>query len=363
VLLNSSSFGIAFVTINTLNQPTIAKAFNPPSMLVGATSSLTLTINNPNASTLTGVSFTDNLPSTPSQMTVATGTQTNTCGGTVTAAVGSTSISLAGGTVPVPSCSITVPVTTAGAGTFVNTTGIITANESGPGVASNPATLIVTASAADLAVTKVAAPNPVGFNSNLTYQIGLSNAGPQSATTVSLTDTLPAGTTFVSATQLSGTPAFTITAPPVGGTGAVTFTAATMTTTDTAQFRIIVLVGLSAGSTITNTATVTSATADPNLANNSATAVVTTPPIINATNTPTPTNTPIFVQNYIVTPVIPTFQNPAAGGLFNPIAKTPTPRPQAVAAAPPAIDPGMPALRPPNTGDAGLKDEFLAPLP
>jgi hypothetical protein len=93
-----------------------------------------------------------------------------------------------------------------------------------------------------------------------------------------------------------------------------------------------------------------------------------------STFTPTPTNTPIFVPSYIVTPVIPTFQNPAAGGLFNPIAKTPTPRPQVVAAAP--ADPGCNpppgagvagvclrppntgegvTLRPPNTGDAGLK--------
>jgi hypothetical protein len=44
--------------------------------------------------------------------------------------------------------------------------------------------------------------------------------------------------------------------------------------------------------------------------------------------------------------------------LFNPIAKTPTPRPAGVAAAA-AFDPnaiaGVPNLRPPNTGDAGLK--------
>jgi hypothetical protein len=82
--------------------------------------------------------------------------------------------------------------------------------------------------------------------------------------------------------------------------------------------------------------------------------------------TPSPTATPIFVTGYQPTPVIPVFQNPAAGGLFNPIAKSPTPRPVAAVAPQAAPEPGscvVPigqgvagiCLRPPNTGDAGLK--------
>ena len=85
------------------------------------------------------------------------------------------------------------------------------------------------------------------------------------------------------------------------------------------------------------------------------------------TLTPTPTATPItFTLLGQPSPVIPVFQNPAAGGLFNPIAKTPTPRPVVAVAPQTGIDPGgcnpPPGagvagicLRPPNTGDAGLK--------
>src|SRR5262249_46785178 len=154
------------------------------------------------------------------------------------------------------------------------------------------------------------------------------NNGPQTATGVTLTDRVPTGTTLVSALQNGGTPAFTLTAPPVGGTGNIIFSTASMTVGQSAQFTILVQVGASTAPlpSITNTATVSSTTADPNPANNSATASVGTPP-----GSPTPTPTPVFVQNVVVTPVIPTFQNPGAGAFFNPIAKTPTPRPQAVA--------------------------------
>ena len=53
---------------------------------------------------------------------------------------------------------------------------------------------------ADLAVTNLDLPDPVGAGATLTYNIGLQNNGPQAATNVSVSDTLPAGVTFVSVT-------------------------------------------------------------------------------------------------------------------------------------------------------------------
>ncbi|MEW5756215.1 MAG: CFI-box-CTERM domain-containing protein [Pseudomonadota bacterium] len=57
---------------------------------------------------------------------------------------------------------------------------------------------------ADLGVAMTATPSPVTSGNNLTYQITVTNNGPDDAAGVTLTDTLPAGITFVSATASQG---------------------------------------------------------------------------------------------------------------------------------------------------------------
>ena len=57
----------------------------------------------------------------------------------------------------------------------------------------------------DLAVTKIASPEPVFVGSNLTYTIIVTNLGPGTATGVTLTESLPAGVNFVSANLSQGT--------------------------------------------------------------------------------------------------------------------------------------------------------------
>src|SRR5438270_1879530 len=51
---------------------------------------------------------------------------------------------------------------------------------------------------ADLAVTQIGLPSPVGAGSNVTYSITVTNAGPNDGTVVVLTDTLPPQVTYVS---------------------------------------------------------------------------------------------------------------------------------------------------------------------
>lgn len=57
----------------------------------------------------------------------------------------------------------------------------------------------------DLGVGVVAAPNPVKLDSNLTYTVTVTNAGPEAAPAVLLTNILPAGVDFVSVTNSQGT--------------------------------------------------------------------------------------------------------------------------------------------------------------
>jgi hypothetical protein len=129
--------------------PSIAKAFDPASVQIDGTSMLTFTISNPNGGTaLTGVAFTDTLPSglvvsTPNGLT-------DSCGGTANAAAGGATISLTGTSVAASAtCTVVVNVTGNSAGTFTNTSGAVSSANGGTG---NTATGVLT----------VAAPVPPG---------------------------------------------------------------------------------------------------------------------------------------------------------------------------------------------------------
>jgi len=127
---------------------------------------------------------------------------------------------------------------------------------------------------ADLAVAKTDAPDPVVAGHDLTYTIIVTNAGPSDAQNVSLSDLLPPGTTFVSWTAPGGWTSMT---PAVGGTGTVTATISTLPTGATAEFTLVVNVGIatSDGTIVTNTADVASTTTDAVAGNNSATSETT----------------------------------------------------------------------------------------
>ena len=131
----------------------------------------------------------------------------------------------------------------------------------------------VFAQSANLSITKTDSPDPVPAGSNLTYQIGIVNNGPDTAVLVVLNDVLPTGPTFVSATFTGGSVAGTCTMPAVGATGG-TFncTFPQLTNAQSSNYNIILAVPAGSTGSISNTATVSSATNDPTPANNSATA-------------------------------------------------------------------------------------------
>jgi uncharacterized repeat protein (TIGR01451 family) len=146
---------------------------------------------------------------------------------------------------------------------------------------------------ADLSITKTAtATAPQG--SNVTYNISVTNNGPNPATSVSLTDALPANTTFVSNNQNTG-PAFGCTNPSVGSNGTITCTNASLAPATTATFTFVVLVsGTAPLGTLNNTANVTTTSTDPTTPNTSTASTTITAGSTDLSITKTPNQAPPY---------------------------------------------------------------------
>ncbi|MEA2414937.1 MAG: hypothetical protein QOI58_1594 [Thermoanaerobaculia bacterium] len=130
---------------------------------------------------------------------------------------------------------------------------------------------------ADLGVIKNAPPTATA-GSDVSFDVTVSNFGPDDAATVSLTDPLPPGMTFVSETQNNG-PAFSCSTPSAGTNGTITCTIALFTAGSSANFTFVANIppATPAGTTFTNIASVSTATFDPNDENNSSTGTTTVP--------------------------------------------------------------------------------------
>lgn len=159
------------------------------------------------------------------------------------------------------------------AGTTYTNTAVVGSTTTDPNEENNSSTVVTTIISADLEVFKVDTPDPASSGSHLTYTITLQNNGPDAAADASLSDTLPTGTTFVSLSAPSG---WLCTTPAAGAAGTINCSKDTPVT-ESAVFTLVVQIdsGVSAGTLLTNTATVTSSTPDPFTDNNSGTATTT----------------------------------------------------------------------------------------
>ncbi|HEU0179039.1 MAG TPA: hypothetical protein VFV58_32645 [Blastocatellia bacterium] len=130
---------------------------------------------------------------------------------------------------------------------------------------------------ADLAISKTAAPDPVTTGSNLTYAITITNKGPDAAESVTVTDGLPAAVMFISCDATGGG-----VCSGAENNRAVTF--ASLASGASAVVTLVANVNCSVanGATVSNTATISSPTFDPDQNNNAATtsATVSNPPPI-----------------------------------------------------------------------------------
>ncbi|MGN6186873.1 MAG: IPTL-CTERM sorting domain-containing protein [Thermoanaerobaculia bacterium] len=134
---------------------------------------------------------------------------------------------------------------------------------------------------ANLAVTNTDSPDPVAQGGTITYTQTVTNNGPDAATNASFTTATGAGTTFQSFTAPGG---WSCTTPAVGATGSITCTNASFANAGVAVFTLVV--NVTGTGSISNTASISSSTYDPNVANNTA---------VTATNVTTPTSADLSI--------------------------------------------------------------------
>jgi len=163
---------------------------------------------------------------------------------------------------------------------------------------------VSSAAQADLSVTNSGTPNPVTAGNNITYTQTVSNAGQAPANAPVLTETLPAGASAVSLTGPAGWNCVL---------ASLTCTDTAAMAVGTANFTFVVKVAstVANGTILSQTASVTSTTPDPNNANNSATVntLVADTADLSVTNSPSPV--PVQANNTITYTQVVTNSGPS----------------------------------------------------
>jgi ice-binding like protein len=197
VTLDSNAVSANSCAATGNSPPVISKSFNTPSITAGGTSTLTLTLSNSDS---TAATITSPLIDTfPSGMLVSGAASTTCGGGTVSAVIGQSVLTLTGGTIPADgNCTVTVAVTAPDAGNFINSVpagALITSN--GNNVSPAVATLTVTTPGmVPPTLGKSFSPATISMGGVAELVLTLSNGNSVVDTmTAPLTDHLPVGLT------------------------------------------------------------------------------------------------------------------------------------------------------------------------
>ncbi len=229
----------------------LAEADSADPIFVGHTLTYTLTVSNAGPAVAADVTVTDTLPASLTFVSASSGC--SAVGQTVTCTAASLD----------PGSDVTFTITVipgVGAIPSVTNTATVSCDQPDPDTSNNTASETTTVNpAADLSVSIADSADPIALGSSFDYTVTVANAGPSTATSVTLTDTLDASVTFVSASAGCSHAAGVVTCS-LGDIAASGNTSVTITVTTTAD------------GTITDTASVSaSSPADPDSDNNSAT--------------------------------------------------------------------------------------------
>jgi uncharacterized repeat protein (TIGR01451 family) len=268
---NSATVTIGVAT-NTEADLSITNSASPNPVTAGSNITYTQTVTNSGPAAASTVTVTETVPTVPVTTTFVSlsGPAGWTC--TVTAPYTCTIASLADNATATFTFVVKVSATATSGATITDTASVASSVTTDPNIGNNSASVSVqVADSASLSITNTASPVPVQAGNDITYTQVVTNTGPSAATTASFTETTPPDTTFVSLTPIPS--GWSCTLPMAGSAGTITCTNPSFAV-GTASFPVIVKVtaGTAAGTAVNDTATISSTTADPNLANNSATA-------------------------------------------------------------------------------------------
>jgi uncharacterized repeat protein (TIGR01451 family) len=297
----------------------LAKTVSDSTPNVGDTVTFTVTLTNNGPNTATGVTVSDPLPAGLTLVS-ATPSQGSYVGGVWTV----------GAVDPGAAPTLTVNALVVGLSTETNTATISHADQFDPNAANDQASVVVTSTPqSDLSLTKMVDQAQIFLGSNATFTISMTNFGPFPASGVTVNDPLPAGLTFVSSAPSQGT------YDPVSGVWSIGDLA------DGARATLLLVARVDTLGPLVNTAVATGGQADPNLANNTASAPVT------GMRTADMISKRLFLSGAAADSVAATtsFQ-PAAITSFRPAASfQPTTAAPAIATAPANSNPAIPRAR------------------
>lgn len=246
----------------------ITKSDSPDPVLAGNLLTYTLTANHKGPSTAQNVQISDLTPA----HTTFVSAQPSPGGSFTVDASGNVITTWAGATLPGAKRTVLLTFRVNSDtvdGTVLSNTASVTSDTLDPFLADNTlaaADTTTTHTSADLSIAKTTEIVKLNAGEQTRFQIVVTNNGPSDAQNVTAVDTLPAGLIYEVDTD-SGVQ---------GPVGTITFTLGTIPAGQSKSFEIFVLVDPNTppNTILTNTITVASTTADPNLANNTATSRV-----------------------------------------------------------------------------------------
>jgi uncharacterized repeat protein (TIGR01451 family) len=260
----------------------LTKSDSPDPVPAGGLLTYTLGVHNAGPSSAAAVQLTDTLPAgvtfesaTPSQGSCSETAGIVDCG--------------LGTLADEANASVVIKIRPQSTGTITNQANVLSLalDADMPDNSASAETTVVPA--ADLSLTKTDSPDPLLLGQQLTYTLTVQNSGPETATAVSLTDTLPGDVTFDSATPTQGS----------CSESAGTVTCALDAIADAGSASVEIKVTPQATGTIINEATVSSEVGDPNTADNSASVQTTVDPVADLSVSKSDSPDPILVEELL----------------------------------------------------------------